>query len=111
MHEAFGFTYVVIHPDGKSIKPPVVFRGGNAGDKFLNCLLQEEEMIKNLLKVNKPLPMTEDEELAFANVTHCTICNEFLGTDRVRDHNHLSSSFRRAVIHVIQNTDTQNAFW
>ena len=36
------------------------------------------------------------DKLVYDNSTHCHICNEELGIDRVRDHFHLSGKFRGA---------------
>ena len=40
--------------------------------------------------------MTRYDKLVYDNSTHCHICNEEFGEDRVRDHCHLSGKFRGA---------------
>ena len=40
--------------------------------------------------------MTMHDKMAYDNSTLCHICNEELGEDRVRDHCHLSGTFRGA---------------
>ena len=40
--------------------------------------------------------MTMHDKLVQDNSTHCRICNEELGKDKVRDHCHLSGKFRGA---------------
>ncbi|KAG8191656.1 hypothetical protein JTE90_016446 [Oedothorax gibbosus] len=48
-HEVCGYSYVIVGPDGKSVKPVVVYRGVNAVDRFLEDILTEE---KELVKIN-----------------------------------------------------------
>lgn len=60
-------------------------------------MLKEEEEIKEILSHIEPLKMTEDDEIAFANATHCFICeNPFDEGDsnKVIDHCHLSGLYR-----------------
>ena len=40
--------------------------------------------------------MKMHDKLVYDNSTHCQICNEELGKDKVRDHCHLSGKFRGA---------------
>ena len=46
--------------------------------------------------------MTMHDKMGYDNSTLCHICNEELGEDRVRDHFHLSGTFRGAA-HVVCN--------
>ena len=38
----------------------------------------------------------EEDRINYNNATHCHICEGELGTDRVRDHCHLTGNFRGA---------------
>ena len=42
------------------------------------------------------MELTEEEENNFTSAIHCHICDNMLGTDRVRDHCHLTGKFRGA---------------
>ncbi|GFT68994.1 uncharacterized protein NPIL_677721 [Nephila pilipes] len=58
------YAYMVIGPDGIFLKkPPIVYRGENAVDHFLENLIKEEEEILNILK----------NKLYFKNDTICYV--------------------------------------
>ena len=86
---------VVSTVDGQS-KPAVVYRGPNVVETFLEKLLEEELYIVSILKEIKPMLISSEEEEQFQKATHCHICEEELGADRVRDHDHLTGLFRGA---------------
>lgn len=96
-HIPCGYSYVIIDNEGKCVKAPVVYHGDNAAEKLIQSLLVEEKMIKDLLKVNRPMNLTPEENEAFLNETHCFVCEEPLYEDRVRDHCHMSSNYRSAL--------------
>ena len=73
---------------------PVVYRGEDCVDHFLENLLQEEKRISEILKVVEPMVITEDQERAFQQSGDCHICGDPLGADRVRDHDHLTGLYR-----------------
>ncbi|CAL1299813.1 unnamed protein product, partial [Larinioides sclopetarius] len=89
IHEPCGFCYVVIGPDGKSFKPPVVYRGERAAAMFIASLLKEEDEISAILKKNTPMSITDEEEKLFISAVNCHICGAELKKDKVRDHDHL----------------------
>ena len=41
--------------------------------------------------------MTPEDQKDFDEATHCYICHEWMGVDRVRDHDHVSGIYRGAV--------------
>ena len=75
---------------------PVVYRGENAVDKFLDHLLHEEKRIKEILEHVVPMSINKNEEQGFQRATHCHICGDVLDSDRVRDHCHLTGKYRGA---------------
>ncbi|KAL9953009.1 hypothetical protein ACROYT_G040356 [Oculina patagonica] len=79
-HEACGFSYTVVRSDGIN-KPPVTYRGKNAVEVFLKCLLSEEKKIRFALATPKPLVMTAKDWEEYRNATSCHICNESLISD------------------------------
>ncbi|XP_078367166.1 uncharacterized protein LOC144651146 [Oculina patagonica] len=83
-HEACGFAYTVVRSDGRN-KRPVVYRGENAVEVFLNCLQEEEKIIRNSLSLPKPLVMTSEDWVKFKNATDCHICEKSLIKDYFLD--------------------------
>jgi len=65
---------------------------------FIECLIQEEKQIKEILKNIKPLIMSSDDEHNFQNSIKCHICHKYFTkkTIKVRDHCHLMGKFRGA---------------
>lgn len=59
-------------------------------------MLKEEKRIKGILEHVVPIKLTVLDEQNFQGATHCHICDGELGTDRVRDHCHLTGKFRGA---------------
>ena len=61
-------------------------------------MLEEVEYCKRIMrnKFNKPLTMTENDELCFKLMDKCHICGKkYTGKDvRVRDHCHITGKFR-----------------
>ena len=57
-HVPSGFGYMVLSTDLQYTKPPVIYRGENVVDKFLQRLDDEQREISNILSVEKPMIMT-----------------------------------------------------
>ena len=95
-HQASGFSYVVVSDVEDFNTLPMVYRGEKAVEKFLGCLLMEEERISSILKQVVPMQFSALDEQSFKMATHCHICEEQLGTDRVRDHCHITGTYRGA---------------
>eukprot|EP01051_Picozoa_sp_SAG22_P009985 SAG22_NODE_871_length_6748_cov_60.669274_2_plen_589_part_00 len=96
-HEPCGFCLYVV---GADLKPgafkPYVYRGPNAAEEFIIVLKQFEESIMKHIKENKPMVMTEQDKIDFANATCCSFCNQPLNGDSVRDHDHMTGKYRGA---------------
>ena len=73
------FAYKLVFVDDKFTKPIVVFRGENAGYKFVKAVLKEYEYCKKVMKkhFNKNLIMSEEEE-QFQSSNICWICKNSL---------------------------------
>jgi len=95
-HQASGFCYIVVSDVGDFNTPPVNYRGENAVEKFLECLLVEEKRIRPILEHVVPMELSALDERSFHTATYCHICDEELGTDRVRDHCHLTGKYTGA---------------
>ena len=98
-HIDCGSAYkVVCCYDKKYSKDICIYRGENAIYKFMEKMLEEVEYCKNVVKneFNKPLKMTDDDELCFKLEEKCHICNKkYTDKDiRVRDHCHITGKYR-----------------
>ena len=96
-HEACGFGYQVVRFDGKA-EEPVIYRGKNAVEIFINHLECEVSNINNIFAHPKPITMTEQETKDHAKATHCWICKKELGNFKTnpkgRDHCHFTGQYR-----------------
>ena len=98
-HEDCGSAYkVVCCYDDKYSKDICIYRGENAVYRFMEKMLEEVKYCKTVIKkhFNKPLVMTEDDEMCFKLMDKCHICGEIY-TDkdvRIRDHCHITGKFR-----------------
>ena len=75
-----------------------MYRGEDAVYKFMEKMLEEVEYCKGIVKkrFNKPLKVTENDELCFKLTDKCHICNKKY-IDKgvcVRDHCHITGKFR-----------------
>ena len=112
-HTDCGYGYkVVCCYDDKYSKPVQIYRGENAVYKFMENMLEEVDWCKQTMKkhFNKPLEMTEEDEVDFQKATKCHICDRQYQGDvvdiediedidsnteiRVRDHCHITGEFR-----------------
>lgn len=95
-HTPSGYGYAVVSCDPARSKPAVVYRGERVIDHLIACLLEEVEDMKRVLKTPAAMKISPTEQLDFDTTTHCYLCTEWLGTDRVRDHCHLTGVYRGA---------------
>ena len=99
-HEDCGYGYkVVCCFKNKYSKPIQIYRDKNAVFKFMERMLEEVEYCKAVIKkrFNKPLKMTENDEMCFKLMDKCHICMAEKCTDkdvRVRDHCHITGKFK-----------------
>ena len=93
-HQACGYAYVIIGPDGTPFLPVTFYLGNNAIDHFLENIMRDKEILAEKLAIIIPLQMTQENGRAFQRATHCSICGETLQKDRVRDHDHITGAFR-----------------
>ena len=98
-HTDCGYGYkVVCCYDDKYSKPVQIHRGENAVHKFMENMLEEVDWCKSIIKkhFNKPLKMTEENEIDFQKAIKCHICDQqYTDKDiRVRDHCHITGEFR-----------------
>lgn len=95
-HVPCGFAYKVVGLTSETSKQPVVYRGLDAAEKFVECMVKEQEAIEEKFKHCEPMIMTGTDWQSFKKATHCHICNKELGAIKVRDHCHVTGQFRGA---------------
>ena len=100
-HISSGFCYhIKCFDDTLYSQDPVTFvKEFNDDDVvqiFIDTLEKNIKDIYKKCKFSKSMIMTMHDKLVYDNSTLCHICNEELGEDRVRDHYHLSGTFRGA---------------
>ena len=79
---------------------PFIYTGHNCIVKLLSFLESELSRITDVLdSTNVPIAMSQEEENTFNEATHCSMCGREFSrvTGKVRDHDHLSGSFRSAL--------------
>ena len=93
----FCYTLTIINRHGKAVHMST-YTGLDAAEHFIDELLRIEPMIHDLTTVNIPMMITDEEQQMFYSQTHCHICEDLLGIDRVRDHDHLTGIITHARI-------------
>ena len=98
-HTACSFGYkVVCHYDQQYSGDVVIYRGEDCIQRFMKCMFEEVKNCQSIIRdnFNKPLIMTEEDEKAFKEATHCHICEKKYKVDDVpvRDHCHITGKYR-----------------
>lgn len=97
-HEASCFAYYVIYQHG-FYKPPVIYRGENASQKFLEMLAIEAKEIETIYTNPKPLQiLSEKQKKDHFAATTCYFCSgRFTATNwKVFEHCHITGVYRGA---------------
>ena len=92
-HVPCGYCYKIVSSNPLYSKPAVVYRGKDPVIHFLKALEKEAIDIAKIVKQIQPMKLTERDEQAFKSATTCHICSKPLGTDRVRDHDHMQAGY------------------
>ena len=93
--EANSYCYVVVASDGEAT-PLRLYRGHLAAKLFVNALLMEyEQWMFGLLKSNRPMHLSAEEETAFQAAQMCCTCQgPFTYNDfKVRHHDHFTGLY------------------
>jgi len=82
--------------DLKSINPIKIYRGEGAASHLIKELFRISKDIDQILKLNKQMIITDQQEKQFITAKDCHICEKRLYNDRVRDHCHITGQYRGA---------------
>ena len=102
-HTGCSFGYkVVCHYDKKYSKDVVIYRGIDPVGEFIKCMTREVQNCQKVIRenFNRPLIMSEEDEINFEKATHCHICEKKYKPDddpskeQVRDHCHVTGKYR-----------------
>lgn len=86
--QAFAYAFILVDRDGKVLQE-ASYLGEDAAEQFLRATIDlEEAYLEDLLTNPMPLTLTDADKLNLASAVDCYICGEFLGLDRVADHDH-----------------------
>ena len=101
-HKPSGFSYIIKSFDDELFPPELVKYTAESEDDdipqiFVDNLEQDIKKIYNNTKYHKKAEaMSEMDKKEYENATHCHICEEKLGEDKVLDHCHLTGKYRGA---------------
>ena len=98
-HTASGLSIYTLSADPSKTFTPIRYRGDNLNNtvkKFVFEMNKLEEELVPLVKAVEPMLMTADNEREFQCAVDCCFCKKALGSDRVRDHDHLTGAYRGA---------------
>ena len=71
-----------------------VYNGDNVIDRFITRLNEEYAKIDALLSEIKPMIITDQQKREFERALDCYLCDKPLGSDRVKDHDHITGLYR-----------------
>ena len=101
-HIPCSFAYTVVRSDGR-VMSEKLYRGEDCMDVLFNCLEQELENIREDLKNERPLAMTQQDWAIHSAADKCWVCDgpfkpyeqgDTEGVWKVRDHDHLTGKYR-----------------
>ena len=95
-HQACSFGLIVIDWNDRIIFQKF-YRGENVADKFMECLLHIQPMLRRHFALSyQPAKLSAEEKQSYANAKTCYVCSKGLADDKVLDHCHLTGKFRGA---------------
>ena len=103
-HKPCGFMLNLVNAVDNTNKE-LLYRGDDAVDVFCNTINEIRDEIKEKMKENKEILMTDEDRIDFETATHCFICgdrfNKTYKTEKeaekykkVRDHCHFTGKYR-----------------
>ncbi|XP_025992395.2 uncharacterized protein LOC113004158 [Solenopsis invicta] len=97
-HRVFSIAYYVHCAYDNSLSMYQFHRDKNCIAWFVEQFKDLAQIVNNILSVNVPMDLTQDDWKKFNNATHCHICEKPFTNEieRVRDHCHLIGRFKGA---------------
>lgn len=95
-HTPAAFAYYIVCSVDSRYNRYVSYRGIDCVDKFVDSIYKDVAELKKVLNTNTQIQFDLNDEIHFTSATKCHICNNFLFSDRVRDHCHISGCYRGA---------------
>ena len=92
---AYSFCLVLVAEGGYS-RPPKVYRGEDAGEVFIDTVLEWAEEAQQWYNENEvEMILTREDENEFQNSTMCHLCDSEIDDpeEKVRNHDHLTGKF------------------
>lgn len=98
IHEPCGFAYILVSTCEQYSKDAYIYRGRDAGKKFLQCISDEMDYVESLYALNENMFMTLEEEDEYLATLYCYLCGQTFTLEdfKVADHCHLTGKFRGA---------------
>jgi hypothetical protein len=106
LHEACGFCFKVVcqyEEYNQYFNNKYLYRGNNAAKEFMRQILDVQKIIKKLLKVEKEIIISNEDNIKFKSTKICHICNCDFNDDiddenniKVMDYCSLSGTYRGA---------------
>lgn len=95
-HTPAAFAYYIVCSVDPSYNRYVSYRGLDCVDKFIDSIYKDVAEIKKVLNVNTPILFDSNDKINFDSASRCYICDNFLFSDRVKDHCHITGRYRGA---------------
>ena len=97
-HVPCSFAYKIVSSvDPDFSRSLVMYRGEDAAERSVRDLQQEaKQSRKEYITTPKPMLFSRTDSQSFTKATTCHICAKPLGDDRIRDHCHITGSYRGA---------------
>jgi hypothetical protein len=95
-HVPCGYAFQVVSSYQQHKFEIDLYRGEDAVYRFIESLLKVGDKLVEIIKTNVEMKLTNEEQKSFNKARICHICGDVLGTDKVRDHDHISGEYRGA---------------
>lgn len=98
-HIPCGYSMVIIGENQKFVGSPIVYRGPDAAEHFLEQALRKAENLVKKIENIKPLQMTQSDIESFESSLSCTFCKRKFSelVIKVKKYCHLTGSYQQAL--------------
>lgn len=95
-HTPVAFAYYIVCCDDPSYNRYVSYRGPDCDKRFVDSIIKDVRKIFEIVSTTAPMIFTNENQTDFNNASRCHICENFVFSDKVRDHCHLTGRYRGA---------------